>query len=105
MAIASAQENFSAAFGEGRQATFQVTNGLQGIPTESADLILNNPPFHQQHAVGDGIAWNMFQQSRSVLKQNGELCVVGNRHLAYHVKLKKLFGNCEALRGIKSLLF
>ena len=29
----------------------------------------------------------------------GELHVVGNRHLAYHAKLKKLFGNCTTRAG------
>ena len=104
MAVASAQENFSAAFGGSRQALFQMANCLQGIPNDSADLVLNNPPFHQQHAVGDAIAWNMFQQSRNVLTQNGELWVVGNRHLGYHVKLKKLFGNCETVSGNKKFV-
>jgi 16S rRNA (guanine1207-N2)-methyltransferase len=28
-----------------------------------------------------------------------ELRVVGNRHLGYHLKLKKLFGNCETVAG------
>lgn len=99
MAVASAQENFNSAFGDSRQAIIQVSNSLQGIANDTADLILLNPPFHQQHAVSDGMAWNMFQQSRDVLKQNGELWIVGNRHLGYHVKLKKLFGNCEAIVG------
>ena len=104
MAVASAQANFNAAFGESRQAVFQVVDGLQGIPDHSADLILNNPPFHQQHAMGDGVAWNMFRQSRNVLTQNGELWVVANRHLGYHVKLKKLFGNCESVAGNKKFV-
>jgi 16S rRNA G1207 methylase RsmC len=57
------------------------------------DLIICNPPFHQQYVVGDMIAWQMFQQSQKVLKKGGELWVVGNRHLAYHLKLKKIFAN------------
>ncbi len=104
MAVASAHENFRVAFAESRKAVFQVSNCLQYSPKETADLILNNPPFHQQHAVGDVIAWNMFQQSRDVLKQNGELWVIGNRHLGYHVKLKKLFGNCETIAGNKKFV-
>jgi 16S rRNA (guanine1207-N2)-methyltransferase len=58
---------------------------------------LNNPPFHQQNTVGDAIAWKMFVEARRVLKPLAELWVVGNRHLAYHAKLKKLFGACEAI--------
>ncbi len=60
---------------------------------EKADLILCNPPFHQQHVVGDAIAWQMFKQSKRVLRRGGELWIVGNRHLGYHLKLKKIFGN------------
>ena len=72
---------------------FISTNILESFASEQADLILCNPPFHQQHVVGDMIAWQMFVQSRRVLKSEGELWIVGSRHLAYHTKLKKLFGN------------
>ena len=97
MAVASAQENFTEAFGNCRQAEFRVTDCLEGVAANSADLILNNPPFHQQRVMGDFIAWQMFKSSKKVLKQNGELWVVGNRHLAYHAKLKHLFGNCNTV--------
>lgn len=99
MAVASAEANFRAAFGDSRPAKFKVTNCLDGIASNAADLILNNPPFHQQHAVGDFIAWQMFKESRRVLTPGGELRVVGNRHLGYHAKLKKLFGNCDTIAG------
>ncbi len=58
-----------------------------------ADLILCNPPFHQQYVIGDAIAWQMFKQSKQVLEKGGELWIVGNRHLGYHLKLQKIFGN------------
>ena len=67
------------------------------IPNASVDLILNNPPFHADNALGDATAWQMFSESRSALRQGGELWVVGNRHLAYHAKLKRLFGNCDVV--------
>jgi 23S rRNA (guanine1835-N2)-methyltransferase len=97
MAAASARANFITAFGPDRSAEFEVTNCLQGIDDQSADLVLNNPPFHQQNTVGDAIAWRMFVEAKRVLKAGGELWVVGNRHLAYHAKLKKLYGNCEQI--------
>jgi len=97
MAVASARENFIAAFGRNRSVEFEVTDCLEGIAGESADLVLNNPPFHQQNTVGDAAAWKMFIDARRVLKPLGELWVVANRHLAYHAKLKKLFGNCELI--------
>ena len=61
------------------------------------DRVLNNPPFHENHAIGDATAWQMFTESRDVLRPGGELWVVGNRHLAYHAKLKRLFGTCDVI--------
>ena len=104
MAVESAKENFKAAFKGDRKSFFQVNDSLSGIEKNSADLILNNPPFHQDNAIGDEIAWQMFKQSKSVLKQKGELWVIGNRHLGYHIKLKKVFGNCEMVASNKKFV-
>ena len=93
MAVASAKENFTKAFGTERSATFQVTDGLSTTENESADLILCNPPFHQQSSVSDQLALQMFNESKRVLKVGGELWIIGNRHLGYHKSLKKIFGN------------
>ncbi|MEH6474017.1 MAG: methyltransferase, partial [Halopseudomonas sp.] len=68
---------------------------LESFTADSADLILNNPPFHQQQTVGGHIAKQMFGDAKRVLRHDGELWVIGNRHLGYHVQLRKLFGNCE----------
>ncbi len=95
MAVASARENFERAFGGQRPAEFVAGDCLTGFAEESADCIVCNPPFHQQHAIGDHIAWQMFQQAHKVLCKGGELRVIGNRHLNYHQSLRKLFGNWE----------
>ena len=50
---------------------------------------------HQQQVVGDFLAWRMFQQARAALVTGGELWIVGNRHLGYHAKLKRLFRGVE----------
>ncbi|MDO9167962.1 MAG: methyltransferase [Methylobacter sp.] len=92
MAVASARDNFYRVFNEQRVATFCVGDGLMERESESADLILCNPPFHQQNTVGDQIAVSLFKQSRRVLRQGGELWVIGNRHLDYHSYLSRLFG-------------
>lgn len=94
MALASARENFQRYFPE-RQAEFVAADGLSGFAENSADCIVCNPPFHQQHTVGDHIAWQMFRQAHQVLRTGGELRVIGNRHLNYHHSLKKLFGHWE----------
>jgi 16S rRNA (guanine1207-N2)-methyltransferase len=92
MAVASARDNFHHAFGERREATFRVGDGLMEVESESADLILCNPPFHQQNTIGDQIAASLFKQSKRVLRKGGELWVIGNRHLDYNSYLGRLFG-------------
>ncbi len=92
MAVASARDNFHRVFGWQRKATFRVGDGLMDVESESADLILCNPPFHQQNTVGDQIAVSLFKQSQRVLRKGGELWVIGNRHLDYHSYLNRLFG-------------
>ncbi len=104
MAVASAKENFEAAFGDQKDAIFEATDCLTGIARNSANLILNNPPFHQQNAVGDFIAKQMFRESFRVLCNKGELWVIGNRHLGYHLALKKIFGNCETVASNKKFV-
>lgn len=74
-----------------------VGDGLAGCPDASLDLVICNPPFHQGRAEGDQIAWGMFRQAQCALKSGGELLVVGNRHLGYHVKLARLFDRCETV--------
>lgn len=106
MAVASAAATYAENLGEDRAATcarFAVGDTLfhlqSGDPIErgSIDLVVNNPPFHDDHAVGDAIAWQMFTEAHGALAIGGELRVVGNRHLAYHAKLKRIFGNCRVV--------
>ncbi|MEX6501612.1 methyltransferase [Pseudomonas zhanjiangensis] len=94
MAVQSARENWRAALGE-RPVDIRAGDGLAEQPADSLDLVLCNPPFHQQQVVGDFLAWRMFQQARTALVKGGELWIVGNRHLGYHAKLKRLFRGVE----------
>lgn len=110
MAVQSARENWQAIHGE-RPVEIRAGDGLAEQPLASLDLVLCNPPFHQQQVVGDFLAWRMFTQAKAALGKGGELWIVGNRHLGYHLKLKRLFGKVEQvaatpkfviLRAIKS---
>lgn len=96
-ALASAEATFRANAGAGAAADFVAADGLSGFPRGTADLVLNNPPFHSHRGRTDATAWRMFNGSRAALRRGGELWVVGNRHLGYHVKLRRLFGNCEVV--------
>jgi 23S rRNA (guanine1835-N2)-methyltransferase len=95
LAVASARATFRGALGDDRAARFTVGDALldlaDGEPIEP-DLVVVNPPFHRDHSVGDQTAWQMFSEAERVLPPGGQLLVVGNRHLAHHAKLTRLFG-------------
>jgi 23S rRNA (guanine1835-N2)-methyltransferase len=94
MAVQSASENWRAALGD-REVLVRAGDGLAEQAAQSLDVVLCNPPFHQQQVVGDFLAWRMFQQAREALVVGGALYIVGNRHLGYHSKLARLFRGVE----------
>jgi 23S rRNA (guanine1835-N2)-methyltransferase len=98
MAVASSRLNVETNLPEALdRCEFMINNALSGVEPFRFDAVLCNPPFHQQHALTDNIAWEMFHHARRCLKINGELRIVANRHLDYFHKLKKIFGNCETI--------
>lgn len=98
MAVASSRLNVERNLPDDiARCEFMVNNSLSGIEPDRFTAILCNPPFHQQHAITDHIAWQMFNDARRSLKYGGELYVVGNRHLDYFRKLKRAFGNCTTI--------
>lgn len=97
MAVESARQNVLNNLPESIQrCQFLVSNCLDEFAQlpqhKDIDLILCNPPFHQQNTITDHIAYQMFSDSKRLLTRGGELRVVGNRHLDYPQKLKRLFG-------------
>ena len=94
MAVDSAKDNIAKNLPDQfEQCEFTINDCLADVEPNSVDLVLCNPPFHQQNATTDHIAWQMFRDSHRVLKRGGELRIIGNRQLGYHIKLKRLFGN------------
>ena len=96
MALDSARINFSRAFPE-RNARFIADDGMSSAAEAHYQLILCNPPFHQQNVVGDFVARQMFRDAKKALEKGGNLWVIGNRHLGYFNSLKRLFGNCTVI--------
>jgi 23S rRNA (guanine1835-N2)-methyltransferase len=102
MAVASAKQNVLTNLAEKElQSEFIVNNCLDDFAHKSkltdVDIVLCNPPFHQQNAITDHIAWQMFKDAKSLLQNGGQLFVVGNKHLDYPNKLKRLFGNATTV--------
>ena len=102
MAIKSAKDNYKNSFND--EAEFYWTNCYEDKSFPKVDLVLCNPPFHQGNTVGDFIALQMFKDSRDALNQGGKIRVIGNNHLGYHVKLKKLFGNVTEIKKNKKFI-
>ncbi|MEM5498845.1 methyltransferase [Paraglaciecola mesophila] len=103
MAIASAKMNIEQNMPDKLgQCEFIVSNCLEeylssGENEATVDIVLCNPPFHQQNTITDHIALQMFKDSKRILKHAGELRVVGNRHLDYPQTIKRLFGHYKVL--------
>ncbi|WP_272164914.1 methyltransferase [Vibrio diabolicus] len=93
MALESAKQNLLDNLGEDRDIQCVANNCLDGFKHNSCSMIMCNPPFHQQQAITDHIAWQMFCDAKQVLSEGGKLLVIGNRHLGYDAKLKRLFGD------------
>jgi len=96
MAVRSTNVNYRNYFAD--EAEVFWTNCFdEEFHSEKFDLILCNPPFHQQTIVGDFIALEMFNDAYRSLESGGLLRVIGNRHLNYHIKLKQIFGNSKTI--------
>lgn len=90
---------------------FLLGNSLEQVASDSLQAVLCNPPFHQLQTITDQLAWQMFCDAERCLSSGGELWIVGNRHLGYHIKLQRLFNRVDCiasnqkfviLRAIKS---
>ncbi|MBD1388819.1 methyltransferase [Neiella sp. HB171785] len=99
MAVASAKANAQANFAnlDELKFNFLCQHSLTGFADHSVDFVICNPPFHQQQAITDEIAWQMFSQAHKALRSGGKLRIVGNRHLGYHIKLKRIFGGVSRI--------
>ncbi|WP_025120010.1 MULTISPECIES: 23S rRNA (guanine(1835)-N(2))-methyltransferase RlmG [unclassified Serratia (in: enterobacteria)] len=105
MAVASSELNVAHNLPQDMdRCQFEVNNSLAGIERESVQAVLCNPPFHQQHAITDHTAWQMFCDAKRCLQVGGELWIVGNRHLDYYQKLRRLFGNCTTVASNQKFL-
>ncbi len=93
MAVQSArfnvQENFPNRMPD---CTFRIDDCLSQQADATADLILCNPPFHQQNAITTHIAEQMIKGAFKAMNPKGELYLVANRHLPYQQCLKSTFG-------------
>ncbi len=106
-ALQSAREGAAINFDDeqiNRHFTYHIDDALSHYKGSKADLILCNPPFHQQHAISDQIALTMFKQAAKQLTEGGHLYVIGNRHLDYHTKLKRHFKQVKLIASDRKFI-
>jgi 16S rRNA (guanine1207-N2)-methyltransferase len=65
-------------------------DGLDGLPDQSLDLVVCNPPFHRGPAKDSAAAYAMFADAGRALRPGGELWVVYNSHLPYRTELRRV---------------
>lgn len=91
VAVASTKSNL---FEHGYRSNSQVfmASGLAQILTPLRfDLIVTNPPFHDEHQTDISISTDLFLEASDRLNPNGHLVVVANRHLNYATHLRRYF--------------
>jgi 23S rRNA (guanine1835-N2)-methyltransferase len=91
LAIASAERSWQAT-GLDDRGTFIAADVLDGVRSQSVDVVLCNPPFHAGRTLTRVVAHRMIAGSARVLRPDGRLILVGNRHLGYHERLPRHFG-------------
>lgn len=93
-ALASAKTNLDTHFPQASVEYFH-SNGLNTAPKQKYDLIVCNPPFHQENTLTEGISLKLFNDLSHSLCEAGECWIIANRHLDYRRKLKKIFRHVD----------
>ncbi len=65
--------------------------------TEGFDVILTNPPFHQDRRARPGLGIGFIAAAARLLKPRGTLYLVANRHLPYERAMTEHFRNWEII--------
>jgi 23S rRNA (guanine1835-N2)-methyltransferase len=96
LAIASAKHNASTLFPQQLQRLqFLHGDGLKQYTGKNAQLILCNPPFHQEHTVNEFAGRRLLKQCSQHLAPGGQLLLVANRHLDYLPILRANFATVK----------
>ncbi|KQU06558.1 SAM-dependent methyltransferase [Rhodococcus sp. Leaf7] len=93
-AVASA---LATAEASGVSLTVRRDDAMASEPAASADVVLCNPPFHENAAVHTGGAEKLFAAARRVLRPGGELWTVHNSHLRFTPMLGRMVGPTEVM--------
>jgi 16S rRNA G1207 methylase RsmC len=96
LAIESARRNAAALFPQQyHRFQFHHGDGLAHYAGATAQLILCNPPFHQEHVVNEFAGRRLLHQCSQHLVPGGQLLLVANRHLDYLPLLRSRFSGVK----------
>lgn len=73
------------------RAAFHWADALAWRPDSPADHVVTNPPFHQGRAADPELGRAFIRAAAAMLKPQGSLWLVANRHLAYEATLEDAF--------------
>ena len=79
------------------RATFHWNDARAFGKKASYDFIVTNPPFHTGREADPGLGQTFLARARHLLKPNGTLALVANRHLPYERTLTDGFANVETV--------
>ena len=73
------------------RARFHWADATQPLPGMQLDFIITNPPFHTGRAARPALGAAFIRAASAMLKPNGRLWLVANRHLPYEAALADSF--------------
>jgi 16S rRNA G1207 methylase RsmC len=80
-----------------KNAEARVANILDGVADGSVDLVISNPPQHQAAALSQTSLARFIDEAARVLRPQGRLRMVANRHVNLNVALRDAFARTRIL--------
>ncbi|MGY4877999.1 methyltransferase [Vreelandella aquamarina] len=84
-------------FANGLQGRVLASNVYASLESETFDVIISNPPFHQERDIHYGAAGRLINEAPAHLARGGQLIMVANAFLPYPDRLKAAFGDFDVL--------
>ncbi len=96
-ALESAKASVESSYFDSNKVFFKIDNSLDSFEDNFADLIVINPPFHENHKVSIQTTLKIFEDCFRVMKKSAQLLIIANKHLGYHKHLKSYFSDISIL--------
>ncbi|MFT5482349.1 MAG: 23S rRNA (guanine1835-N2)-methyltransferase [Halieaceae bacterium] len=98
MAIVSARNNAERLINaEATQVRAVQADGIELLSGPAPDLLLLNPPFHQNFTVDESVGRRLVSQAAEAIAPSGALWLVANRHLNYATQCQQLFSSSRVV--------